>query len=204
MPDPCCGLMQSGGEIDGAPGQAEPRWLGANVPEPPSKIVALYDRRRPIEEPRRDTKGSHFEAQVEWPNFGRQRTWPASCCRADRLAAMDCSPTSHSRDHTWHALAVQGQGVAPLTALDRDLVFVAESAGSRLRGPIPPQASAPALPAPLHAAASGGGGAVNTRSDRAKSAIDNHAQSCYKIHGPPRGVRQSGDDGCLAGMPGAG
>ena len=69
MPDPCCGLMQSGGEIDGAPGQAEPRWLGANVPEPPSKIVALYDRRRPIEEPRRDSKGGRHEAQVEWPQF---------------------------------------------------------------------------------------------------------------------------------------
>jgi hypothetical protein len=52
-----------------APGQPEPRWLGANVPQPPPEIVALYDRHRPTEEPRRDTKGGRYEAQVEWPQF---------------------------------------------------------------------------------------------------------------------------------------
>jgi hypothetical protein len=149
-----------------SPGQPEPRWLGANVPEPPPEIVALYDRRRPLEEPRRDTKRSRYEAQVECSQLRAPAYLTRLICRADRVAAMDCSPTSHGRDHPRHPLPRQAQGVAPLTASDRDLVLAADSPGSRLRGPmIPPQASAPAPPAPLYAAASGGGGPVNMISD---------------------------------------
>jgi hypothetical protein len=51
------------------PQAAGPWWLATDLADPLIEIVALYDRRRAIEEPCRDTKGCRFGVRLEWTPF---------------------------------------------------------------------------------------------------------------------------------------